>query len=537
MPWRTAWIVSFLLAAAVLALLVQGSGAQSDNLLANGGFESGTEGWLAVGGELAVDDTLVHGGSSAGVFATTEVRAEPRQCLPVIPSSDYEFSGYAARRQEDLKSSLRLRILWWDREECLGQRLWTHDSPLLTLDQAELWYELAVGGRAPDAARSAYLTIEVQESEATVYLDDFAVSRPATPTETPEPSASPVLTPTPPRPIPSDTPYPSPTASSWQMTPVPVQAALRNGGFEEADSQGLPSFWRAYGGELARTNEVRFEGRFAGALTSQTNSTKWAYQPVTIQGGRAYVLSGYALKADPAVAAAYLRLSWYTSPSGSGQAIDSVDSTALLASDSPEFRFLTTDVVLAPVEATSAKVRLMLDPTSEESATVYFDAVTFEETLPPEPTLSPTATPPVVVDRRIPTSTPSTFVESASTPRAEQRGIPAPTGNATAPPPSSPGPGGAGKPTPAVLGAVRPPGTTGRAATAAATASAVARAPVSVYRQRKLDPSVGDQAGARADSDAGGLASPLLALAAGIPALGGASAGVYYWRWRRARPR
>ena len=528
MHLRAAWAIPWVLAVFLAALSTQRSTAQDDNLLTNGGFEGGTEGWLAIGGELTVDDALVHGGSSAGVFVTTQVRAEPRQCLPTIPSSDYEFSGYAARRQDDLKSSLRLRILWWDREDCFGQKLWIQDSSLLTLDEAEQWYELAVGGRAPDAARSAYLTVEVQETEATVYLDDFAVSVVA-PTETPtvEPSASPT---------PWATPHASPTASSWQMTPVPVEGALRNSGFEEADSKGLPLFWHKYGGELARTNEVRSEGQFAAVLSSQTNSTKWAYQLVTVQGGRAYVLSADALMADPAVAAAYLRLSWYVDPEGSGEAIDSADSKVVLVDDSPEFRFLTTEAVVAPAEAASAKVRLMMDPAGEAPGAVYFDAVTFEETALPEPTLSPTATPSVVVDQQTPTPTPSTFAESVSTPRTERRAVPAPTGSAATPRPSPTGASSAGKPTPAALAAVRAPATTATAA-ATTTTTIATRVPASVFRQRKSDSSVGDEASARAKSDEGGLPHPLLILAVGIPAMASASAGAYYWRWRRARLR
>jgi hypothetical protein len=532
-----AWAIPWLLAAFLPVLLTQRSTAQDDNLLINGGFEDGTAGWSAIGGDLTVDDALVRGESHAGVFATAQVRAEPRQCLPVAPSSDYEFWGYVARRQEDLKSSLRLRALWWDQDNCQGQRLWTHDSQVLTLDQEEHWYDLALGGRSPDAARSAYLTIEVQESGATVCLDDFVASGPAAPTETPtaEPSASatPTVTPRPPIPSPSATPHISPTASSWQMTPVPVQGALRNGGFEDVGTEGRPSFWRKYGGELARTSSEHFEGQFAAALSSQTSSTKWAYQIVTVQGGKAYVLSAYALKVNPAVAAAYLRLSWYVSPDGSGQAIDSADSTERLTDDSPEFRFLTTGAVVAPAEAASAKARLMLDPAGETPGTVYFDAVTFEETALPEPTPSPTATPRPVDHEQTPTPPSPTVTGSAVAPTSEPRRAPAPAGGATTPRPSPTGAGGAGKPTPAVLGAARGPVAT---ATAAA-ATAATRVPASVFRQRKADSSVGSGAAARAESVGGGLSPQLLALAAGVPALAGAGAGVYYWRWRRARLR
>ena len=109
MHLRAAWAIPWVLAVFLTALSTQRSAAQDDNLLINGGFENGTEGWLAIGGELTVSDAFVHGGSSAGVFATdsTSSSHEPRQCLRVAPSSDYEFAGYAARRQADLMSSLR----------------------------------------------------------------------------------------------------------------------------------------------------------------------------------------------------------------------------------------------------------------------------------------------------------------------------------------------------------------------------------------------------------------------------------------------
>jgi len=481
-----------------------------------------------------------HGGSYAGVFVTddTLARHEASYCLSVDEATDHEFRGYIARKEGDLAPSLPVNISWYGQGDCFGEEVGGgQDGSRVTLEEAGQWYEIAVDARSPAAANGARLRIVVEESEATVYLDDFAVSVVA-PAETPtvEPSRSPTPTATsrPPVPSPSAIPSVSPTASSWQMTPVPVQSALRNGGFEEADDQGAPSYWRKYGGELARTNTARLEGQFAAALTSQTNSTKWAYQIIAVEGGRAYSLSAHALKADPAVAAAFLRLSWYANPDGSGQAIGSADSTTTLVVDSADFRFLTTEAVVAPDEAGSAKVRLMMDPASEALATVYFDAVTFEETALPEPTLSPTATPSDVVDEQTPTPTPSTFVESASTPRTERRAIPAPTGSAATPRPSPTSPTGAGTPTPAVLGAVRAPATT---ATAAATATTATRVPAFVFRQRKYDSSVGDEASARAESDEGGLPPPLLALAVGIPAMAGASAGVYYWRWRRARLR
>ena len=533
---RMAWAIPWLLAVALPVLLTQGSTAQGDNLLINGGFENGTAAWLADGGELTVDDALVHGGSSAGVFAAAGAEDEVSQCLAVAPSTDYEFRGYAARRQDDTLSSLTIH--WKDRDGCLGQELWTVQSPLVALDDQEHWHELALGARSPSAARSAYFSVVVRDGGVSIYLDDFAVKELAAPTETPtpEPSASPMPTATaqPPIPSASPTPHVSPTASSWQWTPGPVDGGLRNGSFEEADSEGLPSYWRKYGGELARISDVYLEGQFSAAFSSQTSSTKWVYQTAKVHGGRAYVLSASALKDDPAVAAAYLRISWYASPDGSGQAIESADSTERLTDDSPQFRFLTTGAVVAPDGAASAKARLMLDPTGEMRGTVYFDAVVLEETTLPEPTASPAAkaTPRLVHDR--PTSAPPspTPTGSAPSPTRERRAAPTPTDGATTPRPSPTGTGGGGNRATASLGAARTP-----VASATAATTVAARAPAAVYRQRKSEPPVADGATEREESVGGGLSPQLLALAAGVPALAGAGAGVYYWRWRRARLR
>lgn len=257
------------------------------------------------------------------------------------------------------------------------------------------------------------------------------------------------------------------------------------------------------------------------------------YQTVTVQEGRAYVLSAYALKDDLAVASAYLRLSWYASPDGSGQAIHSADSTERLTDDSPKYRFLTTGAVVAPAEAASAKARLMLDPASEAPCAVYFDAVAFEETATPEPTLSPTATPRLVNDEQAPAPPSPTLADSAPAPTSEPRNVPPHAGSATTPRPSPTAAGGAGNATPMALGAARMP-----VATATRPAAGTAtRAPAAVYRQRKSDPLVGDGAAAREENVGGGLSPQLLALATAVPALAAAGAGVHYWRWRRARLR
>ena len=72
----------------------------------------------------------------------------------------------------------------------------------------------------------------------------------------------------------------------------------------------------------------------------------------------------------------------HASTDGSGSQLSTADSSAL-AEDSPEFVALDTGPVQAPPEARSAKVRLLLRPTSATPVLVYFDDVRFEATAAP----------------------------------------------------------------------------------------------------------------------------------------------------------
>jgi hypothetical protein len=210
---------------------------------------------------------------------------------------------------------------------------------------------------------------------------------------------------------------------------------------------------------------------------------------VSVQGGAFYRLVAAVLKNDPGVREALLRVSWYESLDGSGSQIDTADSLAL-AEDSAGFVTLDTGSVQAPLEARSAKVRLLMRPASSVSAAVYFDAVRFEETETPAATDTPTA-----MDTPTPTST-----------------------------------GGSGQ-------AGRPPG--GRDVPAAAGGSAGARqgeaAALDVPRGPTTLANVRQESEPQASPDAGG-GRPLwpLLLALGVPAAAlGTIAGHAWWRARR----
>jgi hypothetical protein len=379
-----------LLAALLLAGAARTGGSE---LLANGGFEQGSSGWSLTSGLLETVGSPVHSGVSAGRFSgsgqpTTQIAY---QFVDVQPAQTYELSGWIAA-SGDAVSGVFLRISWFDAN---GQPVLQDDS--LGLAQRDgNFYPLTTGARvSPAAARSARTSLYILGNPGTpfeVHLDDFAFSGPAAippppPTLPPAPTQPPVVTPTPQPPgaTPTRTPRRTTTPAPQQTDDTPgnppptpeteplVFDQLVNGGFEQVRSDGTPYGWRKQGGEMSTVSEPRTGGSRGAALASQTTSTKWLYQTVTVRGGAHYEASVDA-RAGPGSESVFLRVSWYGSSDGSGPAIDSVDSVEIGRPADASFKRLTTGVVEAPPGAGTAKVRLMFRPASEAAATAYFDS-------------------------------------------------------------------------------------------------------------------------------------------------------------------
>jgi hypothetical protein len=556
MGQRKAWALAWLLAATLSVLLLQAPSARGDELLVNGGFEDGVARWVVRGGTLQSVDGLGRAGSAAGVFSVDAVHSHRvSQCVPAFGEVDYQFSGWVTWPGEEQAPSAYLRVSWYGQADCFGDEVDSlYDSATVPLVNAGHWYHLTLDTKAlVTTARSARVSMFVL-GDTTVYLDDFSFSGPAAPSPTPSPTPPQTQTPLPtaspspsPRPIASPTPTPVaspsptvvPTATEVPSTPTPTRApaaVLANAGFEEADAEGRPLDWQKYGGELRRSAVAKQEGWFAAAFTSRTTSTKWAFQTVSVEGGEAYILGGYALKNDANVQGAYLRLSWYASPDGSGKAIDSVDSTIRLTDDSPDFRFLTTGPVEAPSEAASAKVRLMLDPVSEVEGKVYFDDISFEETVMPPPTQTAVPSPPFAATQT-PLALPSDAPQDLPLPAV----APMPPAE-EAPPPSSPT---VLPPSPTVLGATLGDSETvassrdGFSQSEAEPEETPSRTPVVLYRERSSAQSARAERGVAAAAGEGdGLWLSTLVLATAAPAATAAAAAFFVWRRlkKRARP-
>ena len=305
----------------------------------------------------------------------------------ITPGQVYRLDGCVTVITSGLEY-VSLRVDWYENPDGYGSSIkrdeWPGNPWLIGSEQCLS----LTNADAPCAARSARYGVVVKGDTGAVEVSslDFALDPEATPVHCPTPTPTPTPTPAPEptlAPKPSPTPTPSaPTPATSAVAEPTLFPTLVNGGFEDVREDGTPYGWRKIGGEISASGAASSEGDLSASLLSRTESTKWLYQAVSVEGGSYYQLRAMALKDDPAAREVLLRVSWYASADGSGSQLSTVDSSAL-AEDSPEFVALDTGPVRAPPEARSAKVRLLLRPKSATSVVVYFDDVRFEGTAAP----------------------------------------------------------------------------------------------------------------------------------------------------------
>jgi hypothetical protein len=380
--------VRLLLALTLPALLVAvGVAARSlaadEELLINGDFSRGTDGWTPYN-DLVFDATcdghMAYPAARLDVSDRGWINADP---VAIEPGGTYEVSGWA-RFGAGTDPELRLGIWFYESADGTG----THsDTPSASLPvNATTYTSISTSSLAPLTAHSARLHVELSSGPATACVDDLSLVGPrASPTTTPTPTVQA------PSPIPTSPPSPTtgPTATATAI-PMPSGSIL-NGGFEQGE-QDIPSVWQKFGGFLSRSTATPRSGSFSGAFSSTTSSTKWVYQPLVVEPGRSYDFHGYVLNNGLPESIVLLRISWYSTADASGDSIASSDSPESLSGGDPSFRYLSTGSVTAPPDAHSARARIVLAPASASAETIYLDDFALEETDPPTPTPGPTET-------------------------------------------------------------------------------------------------------------------------------------------------
>jgi hypothetical protein len=384
---RPGIIVLVVTLAASILIIAGTERARAYQHVNNGGFETGLNGWSpAPGVAITVTSDAPAEGSAA---AKVTVGASPSRI-------DYAVTGVLAAGSYDASVSIR---------GASGANVRLSFTPG-TQPRADIasgavsasWSEVS-GQVVLSGAYAVTLSIVVEGTPGSeVYLDDLRLegagpvtfTPTATRTSTPVPAAQ--GTPgTPALAIPLASTTSAPAATVAAAVDV-ISDSLRNPGFEDVDAAGLPFAWEKFGGVLASDGRARGGSR-AARLDSSTSSTKWLHQAVTVRGGEWYAFEGWVEHDHPGVAAAYLRISWYASSDGSGSALRTDDSLDLLDTRAPGYRHLTTGDALAPADARSARVRVMMTPRSDAPASILVDDVSFGASSPPPSTPTPTASP------------------------------------------------------------------------------------------------------------------------------------------------
>lgn len=353
----------------------------------NGGFEEGAEDipavWRKFGGVLFRSASVRRSGSFAGAFSSSTTSTKwVYQPLSVHPGHSYTFHGFVLKNDPP-DSLVLLRISWYSSADASGSSLASSDSPMTLSGTDPSFRHLSTGSvTAPQEARSARARILIVPASAapeTIHLDDFVFEETDPPTPTPEPTETPTSSP-----AQTATPSPQPVEATPSAASMP-RGRLLNGGFEEG-VRDMPAAWRKFGGVLSRSTSLARSGSFAGVFTSATTSTKWVFQPLSVESGRSYSLHGFVLKNGLPDSLVFLRISWYSSPDASGSSFASSDSAQTLPGGDSSFRYLSTGSVAAPQEARSARARIVFVPASAIPETIYLDDFVFEETAPPTPT-------------------------------------------------------------------------------------------------------------------------------------------------------
>lgn len=398
-----------LLAGIALVLQPTRPAASSPSLLVNGGFEQWSAegkpvGWTAAEATVAqtTSPDLVAEGSAAAHLVSNGNNSSLWQWVAVAPGARYTFAG---KLRLGSAPQARLRIDWKKEN---GDFIDSNFSAPVTTPGSYQIVEATAAAPAEVAFAMPTVVLIVDDVGQDAYLDALSFGELASPpdTATPAPASTDTPLPSPTEvgdntPVPSQTPPASATADP-PSTPPPAAIGtalpspsptttppdngsggmLRNGDFER-EADGAPADWRKYGGTLSSTTARVHAGGRAALLESSTDSTKWLYQSAAVTGGDWYAFRAYVSMEDSGEA--FLRVSWYSSPDGSGSS-SGYDESLAAAGPTGGFVLLDTGPVQAPPDANSVRARIVLRPGGSGPTSMVADDARMEPTSPPPPT-------------------------------------------------------------------------------------------------------------------------------------------------------
>jgi len=363
--------LSFIIACGAAGMPAATGAATPHEYVRNGSFEAGTSGW-SPGANTPID--TLDGGSFDGAHHLRITLSEP--AFTVRQRIDGALGDGSFTLSLNVRSATPVRVV--AQLEFLSQPDATLRAELAAT--SPFWAELNAAGAIPAASEAVLTIVGSGRAGDTVEIDDVSLVGPPSGAITPTPSVTPPPTSTHP---PSDAISTTPTpAAGVQSLVEGIAPSLRNPGFEDLRADGSLASWDTYGGDGTSTDSPVHSGGRSARLTSATESTKWLYQPVLVSGGQGYAFEAWIWHDDPAVASAFLRVSWYASSDGTGTAISTADSTTRLDASERTWPRLTTGSITAPPDARSANVRVMLDPLSAAPAAIHVDDAWFGPAAP-----------------------------------------------------------------------------------------------------------------------------------------------------------
>ena len=374
-----------------LAASVSPATAQT-NLLTNGDFEAGTTGWMVVGDLAMSVDTSVGGvegpsalhveaGTTGGVY-----RLQSQYWLSAVtPGAVYSVDAWV--RDNDPGVAVLMRVDFVDGGGSAPEP--GEPTPVLAGDSPD-FRRLTQEVTAP--AGSVYARVVFLGSfdgPGATFAVDGVVLEQVGAAPTVEPTQQPPPPPTPVVPTATPTPTATPKATTTPKPTATPKPPLLIGPFLRVAHDGnLAAPWEVTRGALEHD-----PNRGGLIFRVEGESTAWIEQAITVIPGGWYEASARLAPVD-GVRAAWVRLAWYASADASGAQIETDDSGSVVGDGTLAIvvagGLVTTGPVRAPLGAYSAKVRILLQPTSAAGAAILIEGIAFAGTSAPTPTPTPT---------------------------------------------------------------------------------------------------------------------------------------------------
>ncbi len=331
-------------------------------MIANGGFESGTQGWSGFGGAIAIDSSVRAAGSnSAKMTADSGAERSIQQDIRVYSGVYYTMAAYV----RTAGAASAARIVWMN---SASQVIGTTGMPVVSGNTE--WKPITAGNFAPVGAYTARIVLGAAAGSGSLWYDQvgfFAGQAPSTP--------PPPVTPPPVTPPPADPPPVAPPSYDSGMAV--------NGGFENGTQP-----WEGFGTSGVIDSTVFVAGSNSARIAAAAGPERSIQQDIRIYSGVFYTLATYVKTAGATSAA---RIVWLSS---SGQVIG--ETRLPVASGDTNWKVLAAGD-FSPAGAYTARIVLAAAP---GSGSLWYDqAGFFKGELPggttPPPVTPPPVTPPV----------------------------------------------------------------------------------------------------------------------------------------------